>query len=50
MTITECNVYFTECLTEARISSLDAGLIAGGVTTMLLYQWSLVDISHQNRK
>jgi hypothetical protein len=36
MTITVCNVYFTEDLTEARTSSLDAGPIAGGVSAILL--------------
>ena len=36
MTITVCNVYFTEDLTNALTSSLDAGPIAGGVSAILL--------------
>ena len=36
MTITVCNVYFIEDLTEAPTSSLDAGPIAGGVSAVLL--------------
>ena len=34
--ITVCNIYFTEDLTEAPTSSLDAGTIAGGVSAVLL--------------
>ena len=41
MTITVCNVYFTECLTEAVKSSSDVGPIAGGVSAGLSL---LVDI------
>jgi hypothetical protein len=35
MTITVCNVYFAEGLTETLTSSLDAGPIAGGVSVVL---------------
>ena len=36
ITLTACYVYFAECLTEALTSSPDAGLIAGGVSAVLL--------------
>ena len=36
MTITVCNVYFTEGLTEAVTSSSDVGPFAGGVSAVIV--------------